>query len=239
MKFSFMPVAVLALASLSAAQEVTSTDVGEQIRFDAEHNATSLVGTWSSGSRAVMTGPQFANPSNLSFNYPLNTGVSYSFTEDGWYEISRYRFNSNAIDPGCMTGLIFWVHGKYQMLSNGSLYMIPNGDGFQQIQNRCNALSNQILDYNETELYNSWRIYTDPTDGFKLHLFQFDGTPVAPQFQISSTPQMLPKAMLRAPPTQILRRRGNGAEQRLTDISWTFVSTGMAMVLATVALSTL
>ncbi|KAF5346137.1 hypothetical protein D9758_009939 [Tetrapyrgos nigripes] len=210
---------LLALASLSAiiAQEVVTVDQGEQIQFDAEHNATSLIGTWSSGSQSVQTGPGFANPRNRSFTYPRNTGVSYSFTDDGWYEISRYRLQANGQDPTCITGLIFWVHGKYQMLSNGSLYMIPNGDGFQQIQNRCSANSNQILDYNETELYNSWRIYQDATNGFRLQMQQFDNQSLAPQYQVSTTPNMLPKAQLTQTQTQVLNRRGlNGAANAAT-----------------------
>jgi hypothetical protein len=122
------------------------------------------------------------------------------------------------------------------MLSNGSLYMIPNGDGFQQIQNPCAAVSNQILDYNETELYNFWRIYTDPTNGYKLHLFQFDNQSVAPQFQVSTTPNMLPKAQLRAP-TVILNGRGNGAEEVLVRNGWSLMMAGtVAMVV--MALST-
>ena len=33
--------------------------------------------------------------------------------------------------------------------------------------------------------------------GFGLHLWQFDGSPLAPMFQVSSTPQMLPTQLLR------------------------------------------
>ena len=90
-----------------------------------------------------------------------------------------------------------WVHGTYQLLSNGSILMTPFGDGFQQIQDPCAAVSNFIETYNDTELYQSWRIFMDPTDGPKLHLFQFDGSPVAPQFQLSATPNMLPTQSLR------------------------------------------
>lgn len=75
--------------------------------------------------------------------------------------------------------------------------MTPFGDGYQQIQDTCAAVSNFIEDYNYTELYQSWRIFTDPTDGYKLHLFEFDGSPVAPQFQVSASPNMLPTRNLR------------------------------------------
>jgi len=42
-----------------------------------------------------------------------------------------------------------------------------------------------------------WQIFKDPTTGFKLHLFQYDGSPLAPQFQLSTTPNMLPTQLLR------------------------------------------
>lgn len=75
--------------------------------------------------------------------------------------------------------------------------MTPFGDGFQQIQDPCAAQSNFIELYNETELYQSWQIFQDPVTGYKLHLFQFDGSPVAPQFQVSPQPNMLPTQLLR------------------------------------------
>ena len=46
-------------------------------------------------------------------------------------------------------------------------------------------------------MFQSWRIFLDSTDGPKLHLFEFDGTPVAPLFQTSTTPNMLPTEKLR------------------------------------------
>jgi Chaperone for protein-folding within the ER, fungal len=75
--------------------------------------------------------------------------------------------------------------------------MTPFGDGFQQVQDPCGAVSNFVQPYNETEYYQSWQIFQDPVTGYKLHLFQWDGTPVAPQFQVSSTPNMLPTQLLR------------------------------------------
>jgi len=179
----------LGLASISLAQNIV---------YDPIHNATVIVGTWSSGSRAVRTGDGFANPANQSFTYPKTTGVSYSFSDDGFYEIARYRFNGNGSEPTCITGVIGWVHGTYSLLPNGSIVLKPLGDGYQQIQDPCAAVSNFIESYNYTELYRSWRIFQDPqTLDYKLHLFQFDGSPVAPQFLVSPTPNMLPKTLLR------------------------------------------
>lgn len=159
---------------------------------------TTLIGTWSSGSRRVLTGPGFADPANMSFHYPETTGISYSFSADQFYEIARYRFNSNGSEPTCITGVIGWSHGKYQLNSNGSMSLTPLPDGFQQIQDPCAAVSNFIEDYRVTqELYQQWQIFVDPQAGPKLHLFQFDGAPLAPMFKVSETPNMLPTQLLR------------------------------------------
>lgn len=32
---------------------------------------------------------------NRPFIYPSNTGIAYSFTDDGYFESAQYRFNSN------------------------------------------------------------------------------------------------------------------------------------------------
>lgn len=105
--------------------------------------------------------------------------------------------NPPGSEPTCITGVMNWVHGTYDLLGNGSIVMTPFGDGYQQIQDPCGAVSNFIEIYNQTEMYQSWRVFLDPTDGPKLHLFQFDGSPVAPQFQLSATPNMLPTRALR------------------------------------------
>ncbi|RDB14919.1 Protein rot1 [Hypsizygus marmoreus] len=203
----FTPLVCLVLASFTPA--VFSQD----IRYDAEHNATSIVGTWSSGSRAVLTGAGFANPANKSFTYPKTTGISYSFSDDGFYEIARYRFNGNGSEPTCITGVIGWVHGTYTLNGNGSIVMVPLGDGYQQIQDPCAAVSNFIEDYNVTETYKQWRIFLDATTGYKLHMFQFDGSPLAPQFQVSTTPNMLPTQLLRNTPAAN-ETTGNGVKQQ-------------------------
>jgi len=167
------------------------------IVYDSVHNATVISGTWSSGSQGVLTGPGFANPANQSFTYPKTTGISYSFT-DTYYEIARYRFNANGSEPTCITGVMNWVHGTYTLAPNGSIIMTPLGDGYQQIQDPCAAVSNFIEGYNDTELYQSWRIFQDPTTlGYKLHMFAFDGSPLPPQFLVSATPNMLPTQLLR------------------------------------------
>jgi len=208
--------------------------LSQNIVYDAEHNATVITGTWSSGSQAVKTGAGFANPANQSFTYPRVTGVSYSFTDDGFYEIARYRFNGNGSEPTCITGVIGWVHGHYTLQPNGSITMVPLGDGYQQIQDPCAAVSNFIENYNITELYQSWRIFQDPqTSAYKLHLFQFDGAPLAPQFQVSTTPIMLPTQLLRnvTPPDPAQAGDGPGGLQTqnlLVNANWAERTAGLS-----------
>jgi hypothetical protein len=112
------------------------------------------------------------------------------------------------------------VHGKYTLNANGSIWMRPFGDGidnfgdgFQQVQDPCAAVSNFIESYNETEYYKGWRIFNDPSAGPKLHLFQFDGSPVAPQFLVSKTPSMLPTRLLRNSSYVFVSRRGLEGEE--------------------------
>lgn len=209
------PLLTVVLASLAQLTVAQLDDQGP-IRFDAEHNATTIIGTWSSGSQAVSTGPDFCDPAKLTFNYPKNTGVSYSFSEDGFFEVARYRFNANGSDPTCITGVIGWLHGEYTLNANGSIHLFPFGDGFQQIQDPCAAVSNFIETYNQTEYYRGWRIFRDPTFGPKLHLFGHDGVPVAPQFRISETPNMFPTQLLRNNTfVTVSRRSVDGDEEDL------------------------
>jgi hypothetical protein len=76
--------------------------------------------------------------------------------------------------------------------------MQPFPDGYQQIQDPCGPQST-IMDptYNHTEFYVFWQVFQDPVTGYKLHLFQWDGKPVSPQYLVSATPNMLPTTTLR------------------------------------------
>lgn len=58
-----------------------------------------LVGTWSTKSKAVFTGPGFYNPVTDRLIEPNHPGISYSFTEDGHYEEAYYRAISNREFP--------------------------------------------------------------------------------------------------------------------------------------------
>lgn len=54
-----------------------------------------LVGTWTTKSKAVFTGPGFYNPVTDKLTEPSHPGISYSFTADGHYEQAYYRAISN------------------------------------------------------------------------------------------------------------------------------------------------
>ena len=50
-----------------------------------------LVGTWTTSSKQVVTGPGFYDPVQDKMTEPSLPGISYSFTQDGWYEEAYYR----------------------------------------------------------------------------------------------------------------------------------------------------
>ncbi|KAJ3761169.1 chaperone for protein-folding within the ER, fungal-domain-containing protein [Lentinula raphanica] len=210
------------------------------VPFSVNADISVLVGTWSSGSMKVQTGSGFANPAQTSFTYPNTSGISYSFTEttdgDAWYEISRYRFTSNGSQPNCITAVMNWVHGTYAQADNGSIILTPNGDGYQQIQDPCAAVSNFIENYNDTELLvNGYYTFTDPSLGLALQLYTFDGSPLAPMYQVSSTPNMLPTQQLRnvTPATTVIQRRGNGVQlSRTAGLPLTLTAAVAVFVLA-------
>ncbi|KAG8923135.1 Reversal of tor2 lethality [Tulasnella sp. 417] len=172
--------------------------------YDATHNVTSLEGTWSSGSGSVLTGPGFANPVNFTFEYPATTGISYSFTverlsdgSDGYFEEAQYRFQGNGSRPTCIVGVVQWQHGTYTLNADGSMTLNPfAADGRQQVQDMCAAKSNIIQQFNQTTLFANWNIYQDTTKGYKLQLYRFDGAPLSPIYQVSTTPNMLPTELL-------------------------------------------
>jgi len=180
--------------------------LAQDIQYTPVHNATVIYGTWASGSMGVLTGSGFANPAEASFNYPNTTGVSFSFTEDGYFEIARYRFTSNGTNPSCIQGVIDWSHGNYVLQPNGSITTMPFGDGFMQVQDACAAVSNLIQVYNQTEYFPQWNIFLDSTLGYQLQLYYYDGSTYPQQNLYSTTPNMLPTKPLRNASTTVGKR---------------------------------
>ncbi|KAH8656205.1 chaperone for protein-folding within the ER, fungal-domain-containing protein [Tricladium varicosporioides] len=154
-----------------------------------------LVGTWSTKSGKVLTGPGFYNPVNDSFIEPSHTGISYSFTADGFYESAYYRAVSNPTDPSCPQAIMQFQHGTVVLNSNLSLSLTPFAvDGRQLQSNPCTSSTMATYTrYNQSELMAKWQVYIDPyTKMTRLDLYKFDGSPMNPMFLAYSPPLMLP-----------------------------------------------
>lgn len=140
----------------------------------------------------------FCNPSNFSFTYPATTGISYSFTDTGFFEEAQYRFTANASNPRCITAFILWQHGTYQLNNNGSLTLYPfSADGRIQVQDPCAAVTNIITYYDQITLYADWGIILDSVSGnYQLNLNAFDGSKMPPLYLKANPPNMLPTTVL-------------------------------------------
>jgi len=177
------------IASLLLLLSAAPCSTAQDVVYDDIHNVTDLEGTWSSGTGRVQTGINFANPVTATFNAPLTSGISYSFTNEGYFEEAQYRFGSNGSNPNCISAVLIYQHGTYELLPNGSMLLTPFGsDGRMQLQDACGAVTNQIMLYNTTELMLQWRIFAGPT----LQLYQFDGSMLAPMALYYKPPNMLP-----------------------------------------------
>ncbi|KAF7627888.1 protein rot1 [Aspergillus flavus] len=157
-----------------------------------------LVGTWSTKSRKVVTGPDFYDPINDKFLEPNLTGISYSFTEDGHYEEAYYRAVANPVNPSCPKGIMQWQHGKFVLNSDGSLELTPiASDGRQLVSDPCSSSLATYTRYNQTETFNSFQVSKDPYHGIqRLDLKRFDDSPMHPMYLVYQPPQMLPTTTL-------------------------------------------
>lgn len=159
---------------------------------------TKIVGTWSTKSNKTLTGPGFYDPVGDNLIEPSRTGISYSFTSDGFYEEAYYRAVSNPASPNCPSGIMQWQHGKYVIYSNGSVVCTPFAvDGRQLLSEPCSADESIYTRYNQTETFLSYEVLVDPYHNIqRLNLYEFDGTPMIPMYLVYSPPQMLPTITL-------------------------------------------
>jgi hypothetical protein len=164
----------------------------------AAADVTELVGTWSTKSGAVLTGPGFYNPVNDSMIEPTHTGISYSFTADGFYEEAYYRAVSNPTTPKCPQAIMQWQHGTFVENSTGSLILTPfSVDGRQLQSDPCNYKNSIYTRYNQTETIKKYAVSTDGyTKLTRLDLYEWDGTPMNPMFLAYSPAMMLPTQTL-------------------------------------------
>jgi hypothetical protein len=157
-----------------------------------------LTGTWSSKSNSVFTGPGFYDPVKENLIEPQHTGISYSFTNDGFYEVAYYRAIANPVDPSCPQGIMQWQHGKFEKLPNGSLTLDPfEVDGRQLLSDPCHQDHAVLTRFIQPQLFKSY--YTENDDYHqiqRLNLFEFDGAPLMPLYLANKSPQMLPTSTL-------------------------------------------
>ncbi|KAA1088154.1 Reversal of tor2 lethality [Puccinia graminis f. sp. tritici] len=167
-------------------------------QHDMTSNVTDLSGTWSSGWGSVRTGAGFANPVNFSFNYPPTSGISMSFTSDGFWEEAQYRFVSNGTRPNCVKAIVLWQHGRYTLEANGSLTTQPiEADGRIQIQDPCAAQTSIITYYYQPGLYQTWQIFNDAHHNtYNLQLQAFDNALFPRLYLVTRPPDMLPTNQL-------------------------------------------
>lgn len=186
----FQPALALALALVLPA-------VRAQGDLSAANNVTDLEGTWSSNA-AVSTGGDFCTPAEMTFTYPNNTGIAYSFTNTGYFEEAQYRYTANASNPSCIQATIFWQHGKFGLNDNGSITLYPFGtDGRIQVQDPCAAVTNIITYYDQQTLYADWGIVIDQQTGnYVLNVNRFDGAKMPPMYLTAKPPNMLPTQIL-------------------------------------------
>ncbi|RUP20059.1 hypothetical protein BC936DRAFT_139274 [Jimgerdemannia flammicorona] len=103
---------------------------------------TDIVGTWSTGTGDVLTGPGFCDPVTSTFKIPASTGRSYTFSANGYFEEAIYTITSNASSPGCLTTALIWQHGKLSMdLSNNINFLPEAADGRVNVTNPCTNLT--------------------------------------------------------------------------------------------------
>ncbi|PKY04419.1 hypothetical protein P168DRAFT_327373 [Aspergillus campestris IBT 28561] len=164
------------------------------------NNIAHLVGTWTTKSRKVITGPGFYDPINDELLEPDLPGISYSFTDDGHYETAYYRAIANPQDPSCPKGILQWQHGTFTMDKSGALHLTPFAvDGRQLLSDPCSSDHGEYTRYNQTEKFNSFKVAVDPYHKIqRLDLKSFDDSPMHPMYLVYRPPEMLPPMTLKA-----------------------------------------
>ncbi|KAK5059880.1 hypothetical protein LTR84_009763 [Exophiala bonariae] len=157
-----------------------------------------LVGTWTTKSKKVLTGPGFYDPVADRLIEPEFAGISYSFTADGFFESAYYRAIPNPTTPQCPSSIMQWQHGTYSLPGDGSIVMTPFAvDGRQLTSSPCQYDTAIYVRYNQPETMKRYEVITDPFHNVpRLNLFRFDGAPLQPMYLVYSPPQMLPTQTL-------------------------------------------
>lgn len=181
------------LVALASSTSTTTTTTTTAAAAATATSTQGLAGTWSTKSDAVFTGPDFYDPVDELLIEPALPGISYSFTDDGYWEEAIYQVSGNPQDPGCPSAVLIFQHGTYEKLSNGSLTLTPFVvDGRQLVSEPCTTSEASYLRYNQTEFYQKYDIYVDTYHGqWRLDLYKYNGEAYPPMYLAYSPPQML------------------------------------------------
>ncbi|KAK9474779.1 chaperone for protein-folding within the ER, fungal-domain-containing protein [Dipodascopsis tothii] len=160
----------------------------------AAGNVTSLTGTWTTKSEKVITGPDFYDPISELLIEPDLPGISFSFTDDGFYEEAFYVVTADPADPGCPSAVLQFQHGTYTLPSNGSIVLMPFAvDGRQLLSKPCSDDDSAYSRYSQYEVYKEWEIVIDEYRGqYRLNMYKANGEEMNPMYLVYRPPMMLP-----------------------------------------------
>lgn len=162
------------------------------------NDKSKLVGTWTSKSNTVFTGPGFYDPVDELLIEPDLPGISYSFTEDGYYEEALYRVTSNPQNHSCASAVLIFQHGKYTVHANGSVTLNPfEVDGRQLLSQPCKKSHSEYSRYKQKTFFKSFEVSVNTYNGRNmLQIYQFDGSKMQPLYLAYKPPLMLPTITL-------------------------------------------
>ncbi|KAG0687260.1 Reversal of tor2 lethality [Pichia californica] len=162
---------------------------------DTDTTSDSIVGTWSSKANTVFTGPGFYDPVDELLIEPALPGISYSFTEDGYWEEAIYQVTSNPKNHSCAAAVLIFQHGTYTKDDNGTLTLTPfDIDGRQLLSQPCDDGGVSLYSrYNQTEVFKAYQVYVDGYHGrWRIDLIKSNGAYLQPLYLAFQPPQMLP-----------------------------------------------
>lgn len=183
--------------------------LGTLTGVQAVQDALLLVGTWTTKLNQVFTGPGFYDPVDELLIEPGLPGRSYSFTEDGHYELALYVVTPNPKDHSCPTAVLQWEHGTYNV-SDGSINLSAiEVDCRQLLSDPCNDGGTSTYSrYVSNTSFSYFDIYVDPYYGrYRLNMNDADGTPLPALWLAYKPALMLPTQTLN--PTETAHASGS------------------------------
>ncbi|CAM0138101.1 Reversal of tor2 lethality [Umbelopsis sp. WA50703] len=149
-----------------------------------------LVGTWSTGGN-ITSGPGFINPVLGNFSVPNHPGLSITFTSNGYFEEAYYTNVGNSSYPQCVTAVLQWQHGSFNISSNHTINTSPiAADGRMNLTNPC--MTGGYWDGTAQYYYQPETFAGYTMNNGSLTLIRFDGMPLRPMTLLSRDPIMWP-----------------------------------------------